>query len=675
MMVKGDRQKIQCKYCLKVILGGGISRLKQHLAGERGNIAPCESVPEDVKAQMQQHLGFRVLERLKKQKEPEGAKSSIERSREGYNDDTSNATSAGDSSAKRRREEDEGTSCKSVRNKMHVLNASLRPQSTLRFSVASQESIDQADLAIAKFMYDVGIPFSAANSSFFQKVADAIAAAGPGYKMPSFHSLRGKLLKRCVHDVSEVCKELQRSWESTGCTIMVDRWRDRAGRTMLNFYVYCPKGTVFLKSVDASDIENTTEELVCLFDEIIQDVGPHNVVNFLTDSEPQYKAAGRILMNRHKTFFSSICANHCIDLMLKCFADMDEVKKVLAKAKRICQFIYNNEWLLKLLKKRTDGRDIIQPAMTEFVMKFCTVENILLFRDSLHQMFTSNYWENSSFSRQRAGIDVTEIVLDLQFWISCMKIVKVSKPLIAVLGILDSEDRPSMGYLFDAMEKAKRKIISAFDNKEYEYTPYLEVIDNVCTELHSPLHAAAYYLNPSTYYNPSFSINNVIQKGLLDCIETLEYDLAAQDNITRHKAFYEDAVGDFSRPVAIRGRESLFPATWWLLYSSDYPDLQRFAVRILSQTCSIATSGRSWTMNECKNSNKNRLENERFNDLIFVHYNLHLQQRQMMTLGSKSNMTDDYDPIYLDGRNNSAGDWIEDPGVLAGETEKFDGGL
>ncbi|XP_072952377.1 uncharacterized protein [Typha angustifolia] len=675
MMVKGDRQKIQCKYCLKIILGGGISRLKQHLAGERGNIAPCESVPEDVKAQMQQHLGFRVLERLKKQKEPEGAKSSIERSREGYNDDTSNATSAGDSSSKRRREEDEGTSCKSVRNKTHVLNASLRPQSALRFSIASQESIDQADLAIAKFMYDVGIPFSAANSSFFQKVANAIAAAGPGYKMPSFHSLRGKLLKRCVYDVSQVCKELQRSWESTGCTIMVDRWRDRAGRTMLNFYVYCPKGTVFLKSVDASDIENTTEELVCLFDEIIQDVGPHNVVNFLTDSEPQYKAAGRILMNRHKTFFSSICANHCIDLMLKCFADMDEVKKVLAKAKRICQFIYNNEWLLKLLKKRTDGRDIIQPAMTEFVMKFCTVENILLFRDSLHQMFTSNYWENSSFSRQRAGIDVTEIVLDLQFWISCMKIVKVSKPLIAVLGILDSEDRPSMGYLFDAMEKAKRKIISAFDNKEYEYKPYLEVIDNVCTELHSPLHAAAYYLNPSTYYNPSFSINNVIQKGLLDCIETLEYDLAAQDNITRHKAFYEDAVGDFSRPVAIRGRESLFPATWWLLYSSDYPDLQRFAVRILSQTCSIATSGRSWTMNECKNSNKNRLENERFNDLIFVHYNLHLQQRQMMALGSKSNMTDDYDPIYLDGRNNIAGDWIEDPGVLAGETEKFDGGL
>ncbi|CAL9767462.1 unnamed protein product, partial [Musa acuminata subsp. burmannicoides] len=69
VMVNGDRQKIQCRYCHKIILGGGISRLKQHLAGERDNIAPCEQVPDEVKAQMQQHLGFKVLERLKKQKD------------------------------------------------------------------------------------------------------------------------------------------------------------------------------------------------------------------------------------------------------------------------------------------------------------------------------------------------------------------------------------------------------------------------------------------------------------------------------------------------------------------------------------------------------------------------------------------------------------------------------
>ncbi|RWW21189.1 hypothetical protein GW17_00014665 [Ensete ventricosum] len=51
------------------------------------------------------------------------------------------------------------------------------------------------------------------------------------------------------------------------------------------------------------------------------------------------------------------------------------------------------------------------------------------------------------------------------------------------------------------------------------------------------------------------------EKGLLDCIETLEPDLTAQDNITKHKSFYEDALGDFSRPMALRGRETLHPET------------------------------------------------------------------------------------------------------------------
>ncbi|KAI3935995.1 hypothetical protein MKX01_021946, partial [Papaver californicum] len=72
-----------------------------------------------------------------------------------------------------------------------------------------------------------------------------------------------------------------------------------------------------------------------------------------------------------------------------------------------------------------------------------------------------------------------------------------------------------------------------------------------------PLHAAAHYLNPSIFYNPGFATNPVIQKGLLDCIEGLELSLTAQDMITRQKTSYGDAVGDFSRPVAIRGQESL----------------------------------------------------------------------------------------------------------------------
>lgn len=71
-----------------------------------------------------------------------------------------------------------------------------------------------------------------------------------------------------------------------------------------------------------------------------------------------------------------------------------------------------------------------------------------------------------------------------------------------------------------------------------------------------------------------------------------------------------------------------FAATWWSLYAADYPELQWLAVRILSQSCSIIRCGRSWGMFERTRSKKmNRLEQQRMNDLLFVHYNLQLQQR------------------------------------------------
>lgn len=569
-MVNGGRQKIKCKYCHKIILGGGISRLKQHLAGERGNVAPCEEVPEDVKVQIQQHLGFKVLQKLKRQKgvyTGKNSRSSHHQDREGEADDVQRSPKAVSARAIIRKRTgkviDEGTSYKRKRPKKQLFpaaQASTAAQASIHSSFASQESMDQADMAVARFIYEAGIPFSAANSCYFQQMADAIAAVGPGYKMPSYQSLRGKLLNRSVQDVGGLCQELRRSWEVTGCSVMVDNCTDRTGHTVLNFYVYCPKGTIFLRSASASEIENSTEALLSLFVSVVEEVGPKNIVNFITDTTPTFKAAGKLVMDRYKSFFWSACGAHCIDLMLEEIGKREEVEELLAKAKRITQFIYNNTWVLNLMRKKTGGRDIVQIATTRFASNFLTLQRFVSFKDALHRMFTSVTWMQSTFSKQRAGVEVAEIMVDPTFWSLCDRAVKVSKPLLAVLHLIDCEERPSIGYIYDAMEKARKSIILALDNEESDYLPYLKIIDCIWKEeFHSPLHAAACYLNPSVFYNPSFSTNKVIQKGLLDCIESLEPNLSTQVMITSHINYYEEAVGDFSRPVALRGRESLTP--------------------------------------------------------------------------------------------------------------------
>ncbi|XP_019427193.1 PREDICTED: uncharacterized protein LOC109335514 [Lupinus angustifolius] len=50
------KKSIKCLYCSKCYKGGGIHRIKQHLAGEKGDVVPCLSVPFEVKHQLKEHL-------------------------------------------------------------------------------------------------------------------------------------------------------------------------------------------------------------------------------------------------------------------------------------------------------------------------------------------------------------------------------------------------------------------------------------------------------------------------------------------------------------------------------------------------------------------------------------------------------------------------------------------
>lgn len=51
--IKEDGKKAYiCNYCHKVIRGGGINRVKKHLAGQKGEVAPCTKVNGDVRFTM-----------------------------------------------------------------------------------------------------------------------------------------------------------------------------------------------------------------------------------------------------------------------------------------------------------------------------------------------------------------------------------------------------------------------------------------------------------------------------------------------------------------------------------------------------------------------------------------------------------------------------------------------
>ncbi|XP_030945732.1 uncharacterized protein LOC115970212 [Quercus lobata] len=356
---------------------------------------------------------------------------------------------------------------------------------------------------------------------------------------------------------------------------------------------------------------------------------------------------------------------HCIDLMLENIANprwFPLVDEAIKKAKKITNFIYNHGVVLDLMRQDfTNGRELCRLAITRFATNFLSLQSMLRFKKELRQMFTCDKWLSCSHAKTAVGKQISKIVLeDYAFWSQCKHIVKVSEPLVRVLHLVDGDEKLAMGYLYEAMDKAKEEIKRRLKNKVSLYGHYVRVIDTRWDkQLHSPLHAADCFLNLAIYFRPSFKRQNEVQRGLLSTLMRFVPDPDIQDKISSQLDEYKKSIGDFSTSLAIRQQERLNLVSWWEQFGLGAPDLQSFAIRVLSQCCSATGCERNWSTFVYVHSKKrNRLEHKRVNDLVFVHYNLRLRERNIQR--NKYAM----DRIGLDNID-LMGDWVaEEPALL-----------
>lgn len=656
-----SRNAIICLHCGKKIGGGGITRFKHHLAGIPGQVESCKKVPADVKRQIIQQIDEKWKSEERRYEIREIRVSSIEDSSHDILSTEGGSESQFRPSRKRRTgyfppqaaagsEPSSGAFMASEDMVQHGMDGAEAPNDLLH----------EAKIAMARWWYDANVPFSAAKSPFYQPMLEAIVSAGLSFKGPSYHDLRKPLLQHIAEDIHEYLNDLKREWSVRGCSIIADRQKDNGEGSIINFLVYCPCGTMFLKSIDTS---TEREDLLEIFDQVIREVGPKNIVQFITDIDPRYKASVKVLEERYGTFVWSPCAAHCIDLMLENFADpryFPKIDETLGKARKITKFIYNHAWALSLMRTEfTNGRDLCRPSISRFATHFLSLQCIVKFEKELHQMVTSNKWVKSTYAKGGVGKDVTAIIWkDVDFWAQCKHVVKVTEPLLRVLRLVDSNENPSMGYLYDAMEKAKESIRARMMHKACLYGPYVRVIDaRMEKQLHSPLHGAGCFFNPGIYFSPSFKMQSYAFRGLMKTIASLVPDVEVQDKIFLQLEEYKKSTGDFGLPIAVRQRQKLNPVAWWDNFGNGTLELQSLAVRVLSQCCSATGCERNWDIFKYLHSMKlSRLERSRLHDIVFVRYNLKLRER--------NKLKDTIDPISLDNIN-VLDEWVsEHPSLL-----------
>ena len=287
-----NKDAVTCNFCGHV-KNGGISRMKQHFVGGFRNAKACGKIPEHVKVEIKEYLS-------QKKKQKDERTNLLD-----FDDATYYET--GDE------EDDQEVRGRRVASKSNLSSwASSRPREkgpidsyftpdpeevvqskkgkqksivdALRNDAHKKELRDRTCRHIAAWMYDAGIPFNAVKYDSFKVMIEAIGQYGPGMKAPSYHEVRVPLLKKEVEHTKDVMKDHKIHWASHGCSIMANGWTDKRQRTLINFLVNCPKGSMFIESVDASSYSKTGEKMCELISKFIEHIGPSNVVQVVTDS-------------------------------------------------------------------------------------------------------------------------------------------------------------------------------------------------------------------------------------------------------------------------------------------------------------------------------------------------------------------------------------------------------
>ena len=288
----GSRNNFLCHFCGKLCTGG-VYRMKWHFIGGLSDVKGCPNCPEHVKEEVRSFIDKKEMESLEK-------KMSARRFDCSSGNDVDEGDDCVEVQGETKKPRQKGPLDRYFTpNPEDVVKAKGGKggkQQTINV-VVRKELRDKACQYIARWFYDAGIPFHAANYNSFDVMIEAIGQFGPGMKPPSMYELRVPLLKQEVKEVEEKVTEHKKEWADKGCSILSDGWRDSVvSKDIINFMVNSPKGSIFVKSMDVSNVSKDANLLFGILDKMVDEVGEKNVVQVITDNASAYVKAGNILL-------------------------------------------------------------------------------------------------------------------------------------------------------------------------------------------------------------------------------------------------------------------------------------------------------------------------------------------------------------------------------------------
>ncbi|XP_019244884.1 PREDICTED: uncharacterized protein LOC109224804 isoform X2 [Nicotiana attenuata] len=588
--VNEKNTNVVCKFCNKITTGG-IYRFKYHLIGGDRNVTSCPKCPPEVREEIKN-----FVEKKKEQKNQMVHQPMVTN----LDDDDDDIEELSLPTKRGRDGSSHGSSTKGPMDCYFSKKPGAKGGGKDVQKIAKDILRDRAVRAFARWVYDAGLPFNCVNYDTFGDFIEVVGQYGPGMKPPTYHEIRGPYLNKEVEETNKIVEEHKVVWNKYGCSIMMDKWTARTGKMIINVLVNSPRGSLFLESIDASDSSTDHIKMFTLFQNTIEKIGPSKVVQVVTDNASENVKAGGMIEGAYKNVYWTPCAAHCINLMFGDIFKERPFSTVFGQGVRLHSYICQRPLLLNMMRRFTMQKNLVKPGKTRFATAFLTLRSLHCQKDNLRKMVTSEEWSRSKFAKESAGKEVARIILSYSFWNNVLHALKIGGPLVKVLRLVDGEAKPSMGYLYEAMDRAKETIQASFSD-EQKYAKVFQIIDARWDEqLHRPLHAAGLILNSSLFYeqHEKNSLAKEVWTGFHQVVIKLNPDEDLQEKIVDQLATYKAAEGLFKLRLAIKQRTTKSPVEWWDQYGVETPELQTFAIKVLSLTCSSSGCERNWSVFE-----------------------------------------------------------------------------
>ncbi|KAH7655091.1 Ribonuclease H-like protein [Dioscorea alata] len=510
---------------------------------------------------------------------------------------------------------------------------------------------NDVDSKVMRCLCANGIPFSVLRSPYWDEMITAINRT-PGYKSPSCERAQTVLLENERHRVEREFDDFKQKWTQYGISIILSARADVENQSLINILASNQFGSLFLHAFEFMALDKSPRSISDYMLKVLEMVGPHNVVQLITENTANFRAVSDEVMKTYPHIFWTPCMVNILHLILKDLIHSSDnqslswLERTCSTAKGLVKYIVDHPQAAEIFQTYPK-LELLKVATTRWA-HYITLRLLLDVKDAIRAAVLSDQWivwtSASPLDAKQKLTDQTvkAAIMSDSFWQALQLALCIIKPVYKMVKFTD-QDGPLIGEVCERMDNMLGEIKDSLQGQEEVFMAVNAVVIAKWDKMNMPLQCLAHALNPK-YYGEEYlqlpgpggterrkpDLDDVIFDQAQLAIQKMHPNPDIQDTVRVQFMSFMEKKGRFSSPTAKRDAKNpkINVLQWWKFHGGDTKELRDLAFRVLAQPISSCSVERPWTnYNFICNAKQNGLNANHADDLAYVHSNLRLLSR------------------------------------------------